>query len=93
VTAVVGAVIGALSSTDEVREAAKGVMPALLPIATEFDPDTYGGAVLLGVNGVCVISHGSSGARAIVNAIKVAHHAVSDKLVARIESVIGSDRE
>jgi glycerol-3-phosphate acyltransferase PlsX len=62
----------------------------LLPVATEFDPDTYGGAVLLGVNGVCVISHGSSGARAILNAIKVAHHAVEDKLVARIEAVLAS---
>jgi glycerol-3-phosphate acyltransferase PlsX len=93
VTAVVGAVLGALSSTEEVKQAARGVMPALVPIATQFDPDTYGGAVLLGVNGVCVISHGSSGARAILNAVKVAHHAVADKLVARIESVIGSGRE
>ena len=29
---------------------------------TTLDPDTYGGAVLLGVDGVCVICHGSSGA-------------------------------
>jgi glycerol-3-phosphate acyltransferase PlsX len=86
-------VLGALSSSEEVKQAARGVMPALVPIATQFDPDTYGGAVLLGVNGVCVISHGSSGARAILNAVKVAHHAVADKLVARIESVIGSGRE
>jgi glycerol-3-phosphate acyltransferase PlsX len=93
VTAVVGAVLGALSSTEEVKQAAKAIMPALVPLATEFDPDTYGGAVLLGVNGVCVISHGSSGARAILNAVKVAHHAVADKLVARIESVIGSGRD
>jgi glycerol-3-phosphate acyltransferase PlsX len=90
VRAVVGAVLAALTSSDEIKQAAKGVMPALLPVATEFDPDTYGGAVLLGVNGVCVISHGSSGARAILNAIKVAHHAVEDKLVARIEAVLAS---
>lgn len=93
VMAVVGAVLGALSSTEEVKKAAKAVMPALMPLATEFDPDTYGGAVLLGVNGVCVISHGSSGARAILNAVKVAHHAVADKLVARIEAVIASGRD
>ena len=90
VKAVVGAVLSALTSTDEVKEAAKAVMPALMPLATELDPDTYGGAILLGVNGVCVISHGSSGARAIVNAIKVAHHAAEDKLVARIEAVVAS---
>ena len=40
------------------------------------DPDTYGGAMLLGVDGVCIISHGSSGATAIVNAIGVAQEMV-----------------
>ncbi|HMK98492.1 MAG TPA: hypothetical protein VK425_13150, partial [Acidimicrobiales bacterium] len=54
------------------------------------DPDTYGGAVLLGVNGVCVISHGSSSARAIASAIRVAQHAYEEKLVARIEAVVAS---
>ena len=44
-------------------------MPALLPLYAALDPDTYGGAVLLGVDGVCIISHGSSGATAMVNAI------------------------
>lgn len=91
--AVVGAVLGALTSTDEVKEAAKTVMPVLLPLAGELDPDTTGGAVLLGVNGVCVISHGSSGARAIVNAIKVAHHAVSERLVERVQVAIGAGTE
>lgn len=92
VKAVVGAVLSALTSTEEVKAAAKEVMPALLPLANELDPETIGGAVLLGVNGVCVISHGSSGARAIVNAVKVAHHAAADKLVARLEAVIATGR-
>jgi phosphate acyltransferase len=92
VKAVVGGVFGALTSTEEAKSAAKVVMSALTPLATELDPDTYGGAVLLGVGGVCVISHGSSGAKAIVSAVKVAHHAAADKLVARIEGVIGSTR-
>jgi phosphate acyltransferase len=93
VKTVVDAIIGALASSDEVKEAARVVMPALVPLASELDPDTYGGAVLLGVNGVCVISHGSSGRRAILNAVRVAHHAAADKLVARIEAVIASGRE
>ena len=38
--------------------------------ADELDPDTHGGAMLLGVDGVCIISHGSSSARAIVNAVR-----------------------
>ena len=40
--------------------------PLLLEAAGVLDPDSTGGAVLLGVDGVCVISHGSSSARAIV---------------------------
>ncbi len=90
VKAVVGGVLSALTGSEEVKEAAKAVLPALSPLAHELDPDTYGGAVLLGVNGVCVISHGSSGPRAMVNAVRVAHHAVRDGLVARVEAAIGS---
>jgi glycerol-3-phosphate acyltransferase PlsX len=93
VKAVVGGVLGALTGSEEVKEAAKKVMPALVPLAEQMDPDTTGGAVLLGVNGVCVISHGSSGSRAIVNAVTVAHHAAADKLVARIEAVIATGRD
>ena len=40
-------------------------MPALLPLYTTLDPETYGGAMLLGVDGVCIISHGSSSERAM----------------------------
>ncbi len=93
VKTVVAGVLAALTSSEEVKEAAKVVVPALMPLAEELDPDTYGGAVLLGLEGVCVISHGSSGRRAILNAVKVAHHAASDKLVARIESVIASGQD
>ncbi len=85
---VVHAILQALNASVEVKEAAKTIMPALLPMAGEVDPETTGGAVLLGVNGVCVISHGSSSARAIVNAIKVAHHAATEKLVQRVEAAI-----
>ena len=50
--------------TDEATKAAGDVLLAhLLPIAEDLDPDTHGGAMLLGVDGVCVISHGSSSAR------------------------------
>jgi phosphate acyltransferase len=93
VKTVVAGILGALTSSEEVKEAAKVVVPTLTPLAEELDPDTYGGAVLLGVEGVCVISHGSSGRRAILNAVKVAHHAASDKLVARIEAVIASGQD
>jgi glycerol-3-phosphate acyltransferase PlsX len=68
--------IGALTeilSRPEVTEAAEALYPHLLPLAANLDPDSTGGAMLLGVDGVCVISHGSSSAAAMVNAITAAH--------------------
>jgi glycerol-3-phosphate acyltransferase PlsX len=58
---------------DETRAASEVLLPHLLPLAAEFDPDNTGGAMLLGVAGVCVISHGSSTAVAILNAVRVAY--------------------
>lgn len=43
--------------------------PVVKKIYAEHDYHEYGGAPLLGVNGVCIISHGSSEARTITNAI------------------------
>ena len=52
------------------------------------DPDDFGGAPLLGINGVCIISHGSASAKAVRNAIYKAGEAikfgVNDKIVQRI---------
>lgn len=45
---------------------------ALKSIKDRMDPETYGGAPLLGINGVCIITHGSSGAKAIFHAVRVA---------------------
>ncbi|HWI55457.1 MAG TPA: phosphate acyltransferase PlsX [Desulfobacteria bacterium] len=51
----------------------------------------YGGAPLLGVNGVCIISHGSSHARAIKNAIRVAKECVDTNVVTLIKESIGKN--
>jgi len=83
-------VLESLVATDEAREAAKVLLPALTPLATELEPDTHGGAMLLGVGGVCVISHGSSSARAIVNAIRVARDAVEADLVGKVRAATGT---
>jgi glycerol-3-phosphate acyltransferase PlsX len=63
-------------------------MPALLPLYTALNPDTYGGAVLLGVEGVCIISHGSSGATAMRNAIGVAADMVAHRMVDEIRDAV-----
>ncbi|MDQ6783764.1 MAG: phosphate acyltransferase PlsX [Actinomycetota bacterium] len=82
------AVIAALRSSEETKAASGVLMPALVPLAAELDPDTHGGAVLLGVDGVCIISHGSSSATAILNAIRVARAATDDGLVAQVHAAV-----
>ncbi|MDD5504195.1 MAG: phosphate acyltransferase PlsX [Candidatus Omnitrophica bacterium] len=47
-------------------------MPAFKALKKEIDYSEYGGAPLLGVNGVCIICHGGSSAKAIKNAIREA---------------------
>jgi len=49
-----------------------------------FDYGTYGGALLLGVNGICVVSHGKSDAFAIKNALLVAERAVKGRVVEHV---------
>jgi len=61
--------------------------PALLNMKKRTDPDEYGGALLLGVKGICVISHGSSKSKAIKNAIKVARESVEKDVNGKISSL------
>ena len=75
-------------SAPEYKEHADGIMPALLSLYSTFDPDTYGGAILLGVDGVCIISHGSSGSRAMLNGIKVAKEMVEVDMVGKIRQAV-----
>ncbi|OQA92703.1 MAG: Phosphate acyltransferase [Elusimicrobia bacterium ADurb.Bin231] len=54
-------------------------------IKKKIDYDEYGGAPLLGVNGVCFIGHGSSNAKAIKNGIRVTANAVKNNINGHIE--------
>lgn len=65
-----------------------GVQVDLDEIFRVFDYTEYGGAPLLGVNGVSIICHGGSPPRAIRNAIRVARQAVETKMVGHIERVV-----
>jgi glycerol-3-phosphate acyltransferase PlsX len=58
-------------------------------LRSRIDYREFGGAPLLGVNGVCIVGHGSSDARAIVNAVRVAEASVRSNLVQEIERAIG----
>jgi glycerol-3-phosphate acyltransferase PlsX len=60
------------------------IRPAARRLRTRLDPDTYGGAYLLGLRGLAVIAHGSSGRRAIENAIRLAARGVEHRVVERL---------
>lgn len=60
--------------------------PAFRAVKHRLDYAEYGGAPLLGVDGVVIIAHGRSNAKAICNAIRVAERAVNGKIVEQIKS-------
>jgi len=76
---------------DDTKAASEVLLPHLLPIAAEFDPDNTGGAMLLGVKGICVISHGSSNSTAVVNAVRVAHDLARGGLLDRLAKAVAAD--
>ena len=80
----------AIGTSEETRAAGDVLIPALLPYAESVDPDATGGAMLLGVDGVCIISHGASSAKAIVNAVRVAHECATGGLVDRLRSAVNA---
>ncbi|MFM7127028.1 MAG: phosphate acyltransferase PlsX [Actinomycetota bacterium] len=84
----VKALMTAFSSKAEYKEHADALLPSLLPLYDSVDPESTGGAILLGVEGVCIISHGSSSARAVVNGIKVAADMVESGIVDEIRSAV-----
>lgn len=67
--------------------------PALKGIHKRLDSAEYGGFPLLGVNGVAIISHGNSTARAIKNAIRVARESVDNHLVPAIRESMDSMKD
>jgi glycerol-3-phosphate acyltransferase PlsX len=73
------------------------VRPAARGLRQRLDPETYGGAYLLGLRGLAVIAHGNSSRRAIANAIRLAargvEHDVVNRLAERLpERVLASAR-
>ncbi len=60
------------------------IRPAARRLRAKLDPDTYGGAYLLGLRGLAVIAHGNSGRKAIANAIRLAARGVEHGVVERL---------
>ncbi|MDX6581560.1 MAG: phosphate acyltransferase [Solirubrobacterales bacterium] len=74
--AVAGAVGDAARSNPLAAVGGLLMKPALGGLRRRLDPDTTGGAILLGLRGVAVVGHGSSGPEGIANAIRLAARAV-----------------
>jgi phosphate acyltransferase len=66
------------------------IRPGARRLRTRLDPDTYGGAYLLGLNGLVVIAHGSSSRTAIANAIRLAARGVDHRVVERLQERLSS---
>ena len=81
----------AMTSSLPNKLAAAVLKPALVRLKGRLDPDTYGGAPLLGVAGVCIIGHGSSGATAVASAIGMAVRAVEGDLTGRIATAVADN--
>ena len=75
---------------DEVEQSAVSKLgglllrPALRAVREKFNPDTYGGAYLLGLRGLAVTAHGNSSPAAIANAIRLAARGVEHRVLQRI---------
>ncbi len=73
--------------------AAAVLKPALTQFKRRLDYTEHGGAPLLGIDGVCIKSHGSSDAHAIKNAVRQARDALKNDLVRSISTEISGKRE
>jgi glycerol-3-phosphate acyltransferase PlsX len=78
-----GMVFGVLDEP-EFASLADALKLRMLEAAAPLLPDNTGGALLLGINGVCIISHGASSATAIVNAVRVARDCVAANVIDRL---------
>jgi glycerol-3-phosphate acyltransferase PlsX len=65
------------------------IRPAARRLRERLDPDTYGGAYLLGLRGLAVIAHGNSSRRAVTNAVRLAARGVEKDVVGRLTKNLG----
>jgi glycerol-3-phosphate acyltransferase PlsX len=87
----VGSAVGAAARSNPM--AAMGgllLRPALGGLRRELDPDATGGAILLGLRGVAIVGHGSSGSDGIANAVRLAARTVSERAIERTAELLGT---
>ncbi len=87
-SAVTGAIRGAARSNPVAALGGLLMRPALGGLRRELHPDTTGGAILLGLRGIAVVGHGSSGAEGIANAVRLAARCVEVDAVGRTAALL-----
>jgi phosphate acyltransferase len=90
-TFIVKTILEVIDTNDATRAAGQALFEYLAPVASTLSPENQGGALLLGLEGICVISHGSSNATAIMNALRVAAEMDASGVVSRTRSAIRPD--
>jgi len=68
------------------------IRPAARRLRHRLDPDTFGGAYLLGLRGLVVIAHGNSSRTAIANAVRLAARGVDHDVVGHLAARLPSER-
>lgn len=86
--AVTGAIRDAARSSPLAAAGGMLMRSALGGLRRELHPDTTGGAILLGLRGIAVVGHGSSGAEGIANAIRLAARCVEVDAVGRTAALL-----
>jgi glycerol-3-phosphate acyltransferase PlsX len=86
--AVTGAIRDAARSNPLAAAGGLLMKPALGGLRRELHPDTTGGAILLGLRGIAVVGHGSSGAEGIANAIRLAARCVEVDAIGRTAALL-----
>jgi phosphate acyltransferase len=86
--ALVPALITGLREEKALSDHVEAVVPAIYRVRDRLDPENTGGAMLLGVDGVCIISHGSSRAKSIANAARIAQEMVLAGVVGELRSAV-----
>jgi glycerol-3-phosphate acyltransferase PlsX len=83
----------AINTNDETKAAGQVLFPYLTSTVTTLSAEYQGGAMLLGLNGICVISHGASNDTAIMNALRVAAEMDAAGVVEKMRTAIRPDQE
>ena len=86
-----GEVRAALGSSLPGRVGGLLVRPAMRRMRERIDPESYGGAVLLGVRGLAVIGHGNASGRGVANAVRLAARGTRERLVGQFAEALAHE--